>query len=126
MHWVAKYIGLPWINHKNDCYQLVRLIYKDQLNITLPDVPIDATSIPAVVEAFKSSPARQVWRPIPNPKDMCLVFMGRKRSSHCGLWLDIDGGGIVSSYQDSGVVREDLFTVKQRQFHHFEFFEYVG
>ncbi|MES9984346.1 MAG: hypothetical protein ABW115_13115 [Candidatus Thiodiazotropha sp. 6PLUC6] len=108
------YIGRPWINGENDCWTLVRDIYRDHLGIDLPAIVIDAENLRQVLQAFEDPANLSPWQRIPAPQHLCLVFFtpGHHRATHCGLWLDISGGRFLHCHRRAGVVLEDRITLE--------------
>ncbi|WP_257264356.1 NlpC/P60 family protein [Endozoicomonas sp. ONNA2] len=112
---ISNYIGRPWINDQQDCWTLVRDIYRDHLQIDLPAIAIDADNLRQVVKAFEDDKNLSPWQPIPTPEHLCLVFFtpGHHRATHCGLWLDVMGGRFLHCHRQAGVVFEDRVTLEQ-------------
>ena len=109
----SPYIGRQWHNGTQDCWALVRDVYRDQLNIELPQIVVDADNLRAVLETFERSEHLGDWRRIERPEHLCLVFFtpGHHRATHCGLWLDIQDGRFLHSHRKAGVVCEDRITL---------------
>lgn len=106
---LTSYIGRQWKNGKYDCWQLVRDVYREQLAIDLPEIAIDADNLRHVLRAFEDPANLSPWHPIARPEHLCLVFFtpGHHRATHCGLWLDIQGGRFLHCHRRAGVVCED-------------------
>jgi hypothetical protein len=65
------------------------------------------------------------WESLPSPEALCGVAMAaNSRISHVGLWLDIDGGGILHSNRASGVVFQSLATIRQNGIQNFKFYKF--
>ena len=96
---ITDYIGRPWVNGQQDCWTLVRDIYRDYLAIDLPAIAIDADNLRQVLKAFEDDDNLSSWQPIPIPEHLCLVFFtpGHHRATHCGLWLDIMDGRFLKT-----------------------------
>ena len=124
----ADYIGRPWINGQQDCWTLVRDIYRDHLAIDLPAIAIDADNLRQVLKAFENDDNLSLWQPIPVPEHLCLVFFtpGHHRATHCGLWLDVMGGRFLHCHRKAGVVFEDRVTLEQNGWCHPRFYRHVG
>ncbi len=106
---IRPYIGRPWINGEQDCWTLVRDIYAEQLGIVLPEIAIDADNLRHVLHAFEDPQNLSCWQPIEKPEHLCLVFFtpGHHRATHCGLWLNSQGGRFLHCHRKAGVVCED-------------------
>lgn len=80
---VAKYVGIPWVCSSVrppsfdgcDCYGLVRLLYREEFGIVIPDPSATAGDAGKVHEAFLAEVNR--WRPVRKPEPWCGVAMRR-------------------------------------------------
>ena len=110
----CEYIGQPWINGEQDCWTLVRDVYRDHLGIELPVIVVDSENLRAVLLAFENEQNLSPWVPITKPEHLCLVFFtpGHHRATHCGLWLNIQGGRFLHCHRKAGVVCEDRVTLE--------------
>ncbi|MEM7073040.1 MAG: hypothetical protein AAF418_05665 [Pseudomonadota bacterium] len=45
---------------------------------------------------------QQDWRKIDTPEQGCGVLM--EKGSHCGVWLDVDGGRVLHAHRFRGIV----------------------
>ncbi len=110
------YLGRPWQPVVFDCWGLVREVYRQELAIHLPAIPVDAPDFAATAHAFAHRPERRIFQVIEEPQPFCLAGMGRgKRLCHVGLYLDTpDGPRILHNERYSGVLcqrLEDLSTL---------------
>ncbi len=109
MDWITKYLSKPWINGQQDCWQLVRDVYREQLNIELPQIVVNAEKLREVITAMESTTNLSDWQPIEQPGHWSLVFWSQlTRPSHVGIYLDIDGGRILHNTQRTGVVCQSV------------------
>jgi cell wall-associated NlpC family hydrolase len=110
MSWAIEYIGKEWVSgdagpDSFDCWGLVRHVQKNIYNRDVPEISVDAMNIRAVVAAFNNHPERQNWEEVKEPKDGdCLLMSSGKEPTHVGIWIDIDGGGVLHAIQGTGVV----------------------
>jgi hypothetical protein len=111
-HWAAQYIGREWINHEHDCWAFTRLIQKTHFDCDLPFIDIDANDLSRCVREFKSHPERSNWLVVDLPIEGDVLLMSQnKLPTHIGVWLDIDGGGVLHCIEKGGVIftkRRDL------------------
>lgn len=111
-HWAENYIGHPWQAGAQgpdawDCWGLFRHVQAAHFGLDVPVVDVDAMSLPAVARAFGGHAERARWVEVSTPQDGDAVLMAHNRfPSHVGVWLDIDGGGVLHCQQGSGT----LFT----------------
>ncbi|WBA79542.1 NlpC/P60 family protein [Endozoicomonas sp. GU-1] len=113
MDWINNYIGLPWINGSQDCWWLVRQVYKDQLDIDLPQIVVDANNLKAVIKSMTQHPALSDWQPIEKPEHLCLTFFSnRSNPTHVGVYLDHNGGRILHTFKRAGCVLQSLTDIR--------------
>jgi hypothetical protein len=107
-------IGLPWVVGASgpdafDCWGLFVTVQRSHFHRTLPENPVDATNLRAVLDAFNGHPERQRWQAVQQPEEGDAVLMRQSRYPvHIGVWLDIDGGGVLHAVRHAGVVFQTL------------------
>ncbi len=112
-HFANKYIGRPWVAGGQgpdsfDCWGFVRYVLKHEYGFDVPPVNINPDNLRDVVRAFKEDLAFQAFHEVSKPQDGDVVLMRQSKNPvHCGLWLAIDGGGVLHCVRDSGVVFQD-------------------
>lgn len=109
-HFALKYIGLPWEAGAQgpdsfDCWGFARYILKHEYEHDVPHVNINPDNLRDVLHAFKSNKAFQSFYEVVKPRDGDVVLMRQaKNPVHAGIWLDVDGGGVLHCCRNSGVV----------------------
>ena len=118
-HWAEKYIGKPWANGAcgpaaYDCHGVVRAAYQDRLDISLPVVDTNALSALSVARAMRHYDYSD-WQEIVRPeRDFDVVEMSlNKRPHHVGIYLDLDGGGVLTSVEGAGVIFQTLGSLRR-------------
>lgn len=107
-------IGLPWLAGARgpeayDCWGLFLAVQRQHFGRDLPQIPIDALNLRAVLDAFHGHPERQRWQPVSAAEEGDAVLMRQSRYPvHIGVWLDIDGGGVLHAVRHAGVVFQTL------------------
>ena len=110
MHWVNDYIGLPWVAYARgpyefDCWGLVLDVLSTQFQIDLPQYLAVKTDDPrAMTDAMFSSLQQSLVEPVTQPTHgaiACYYILvdGDELLRHVGIYLDIDGGGILHSHE---------------------------
>ena len=128
LHWAAHYIGLPWRAGARgpqayDCWGLFLAIQCAQFGRQLPEIPVDATDLRAIAGTFKSHPERQHWALVTVPSTGDAVLMRHSKfPSHVGIWLDVDGGGVLHCVRGEGVVFSSMTSLKFSGWSNIEFF----
>ena len=125
---LTPYIGREWVNGEQDCWTLVRDVYRDHLNIELPAIVVDSENLRAVLRAFEDKQNLSPWVPITKPEHLCLVFFtpGHHRATHCGLWLHVQGGRFLHCHRKAGVVCEDRVTLEQNGWFNPQYYRHVS
>ena len=110
IHFANKYIGLPWVAGRQgpdsfDCWGFVRWVLAHEYGHIVPPVNINPDNLRDVLRAFKEDLAFQAFKEVEKPQDGDVVLMRQSKNPvHAGLWLDVDGGGVLHCVRDSGVV----------------------
>ncbi len=109
-HWARQYLGTPWESgavgpDAYDCWGLVRVILRQRYDIEVPMVPdADTESILQVASSMLATTRRDYWQQEKTPHEGDVVTLGKARyPSHCGIWIDADGGGVLHCERGSGV-----------------------
>jgi len=115
---IRNLIGRPWIagargSEAYDCWGLFLEVQRTQFNRELPEIPVDASNIKKVLNAFSHHPERQRWQKVKQPTEGDAILMRQSRYPvHIGVWLDIDGGGVLHAVQHAGVVYQTLAALE--------------
>lgn len=119
MHWANHYLGLPWVSggtgpDEFDCWGFVRHIMREHFNHEVPVIDVDATNLRSVLTAFRQHPELERYEVHQdNPQLGDVVLMRHtKHPTHCGIWIDADGGGVLHCSRGSGVVFQSLQSLK--------------
>lgn len=113
-HFALKYIGRPWVAgcqgpDEFDCWGFVRYVLLHEFGHDVPPVNINPNNLRDVLHAFRTDLAFQAFIEVPTPRNGDVVLMRQaKNPVHAGLWLDIDGGGVLHCVRDSGVVFQNV------------------
>ena len=78
----------------------------------MPPVNINPDNLRDVLHAFKNDLAFQSFYEVAQPRDGDVVLMRQaKNPVHVGIWLDVDGGGVLHCCRNSGVVFQNVPTL---------------
>lgn len=108
-HWADQYIGQPWAAGAQgpdawDCWAFFRHVQATHYGVQVPLIIAPDYDDPIMLsELFVRHVERAYWLSINEPEDGCLVEI-RKPSLHVGLWLPVDGGGVLHCVRGAGVV----------------------
>lgn len=102
-----------------DCWGLTRLVQRDVYGRDLPlfemAVKCGRMAMAAVIAAH---PERKRWRQIPRPVDGALISMAQQgRGYHLGTFVALDGGLIVHTLEESGVVADRAVHLRTLGWH---------
>lgn len=117
--YVSALQGRPWTPEQN-CWALVRDVQRDLFGRDLPAFEIqDRLTARELVRAFGQYPEeRQRWVQVAIPQDGAIVLMHRNgahaRAIHAGVFLGLDGGGILHVDEPQGVAYETPFELLMR------------
>lgn len=105
--YVSALQGRPW-SLKAHCWDLVRQVQRDLFGRDLPAVLIaDRLNARDLVRIFHAHDERARWQPVTQPVHGAIVLMHRPgahaRAIHAGVYLDLDGGGVLHADEDAGV-----------------------
>ena len=109
-HWATELIGRPWVAGGTgpeafDCYGLVRFVSEKIHGRELPIIPVDASNLRACLAAFRHYETSVAWTPVQTPIEGDVVLLGNGSwGNHCGVWLAVDGGGVLHAERGCGVV----------------------
>lgn len=131
-HWANDYIGLPWsVGAKGpgsyDCFGLVQAVMRDRYGVTIPDVAVDFASLLSVCRAIRGHEQWAAWERIPMPTCGALVKLIKQCDpDHVGVWVDVDGGGILHASRACGVVFDSPFALRALGWSRLEYYQYRG
>lgn len=132
MHWAIEYIGRPWVNGGQgpdsfDCWGFFRFIQREKFGIDVPMIDIDADHTRAVLSAFSSHDELKMWHPVTMPGEGDAVLMRHsKYPSHIGLYIDVDGGGVLHCVRGEGIVFSNLTALKLTGWARLEFYRHAS
>lgn len=105
MHWATQYLGQPWVEHYNDCWAFFRKISAEHYQRNLSIIEIDTANLRACIDQFLNHTEHRHWKKTSAPVDGDAVLMSQgKMPSHVGMWLDVDGGGVLHCVKGAGVI----------------------
>lgn len=104
----AEYVGIPWVAgaqgpNAYDCMAFFRHVQCSHFDIDVPEIIAPDYDDPSALSSmFADHPERQRWTPIAKPIHGCAVLV--RRPMHVGIWLNLDGGGVLHCVRGAGVV----------------------
>lgn len=108
-HWADQYLGHRWESGATgpdawDCGTFVRHIELLHFGRAVPDVVVDATRMRDVVRAIDGLDLGD-WDEVAQPRDGDGAILAYSRhGSHVGVWIDVDGGGVLHCQNGAGVI----------------------
>jgi len=130
MHWIAKYIGLPYLSGGRDvqgvdCWGLIFLVYPQEFQIELPTLPGISAQAPLGIHRTLTEHAEQDWKELQYPVDGCVVAMSQKEAMHhVGLWANADGGKVVHSWKGDRVIADTTLKIRLKGFRKLKFYQH--
>lgn len=122
-HWACDLIGHPHTAQEN-CWWLVRKVFREQLGIEMPHIDVDLRDSPENVGAIKRAAEMSGWKPSqdPLPRPWDIVLMTGPTGRHVGVMLEVNGGlHVLHSVSGAGVCLQRLADLRLAGFRDFEF-----
>lgn len=132
MHWAIDYIGKPWAVGAQgpdafDCWALVRDVQRLHFDRELPIIDVNAMDLRAVYRAFKAHPELERWQQVDAPVEGDIALLSSCRHPHhCGVWLDVDAGGLLHSEAATGVAFQDLASLRASGWSRLKYLRFTG
>lgn len=131
-HWAFDYIGKPWVVASDgpdsyDCWGLVVEIHRRFYGRTLDIIPVEENNLKALIRTIDAHPERKRWDIVKRPQEGDIALMRQSRHPiHVGIWLNVDGGGILHCIQGSGVVFQNLISLGSTGWKIENYYRYIG
>lgn len=130
MHWIVKYLPLRYrLGSRGplevDCWGLLRLIYKQEFKIELPEYPGIASHgirerITTISEAMDEE-----WIEVGEPFDGAAVGLSQKEHlHHVGVYTTADGGRVIHCWTEGGVGADTIRNLGLKGFRKIQFFKH--
>lgn len=122
-------LGKPWVSGARgpeafDCWGLLVAVYAACKGVTLPCYP-GIEEVGAVSVARMLENGIQAWRPLGEPENLCGVGLSAgKHIHHVGLWLDLDGGGVLHCASGRGVTFQNPASLRNNGLSCLTFYAY--
>jgi cell wall-associated NlpC family hydrolase len=101
---VVPFVGRAWEPPAFDCWQFLRLVYRQAYGIELHELGHVAGDTARDVPFAYTEAGSGRWCPVLIPRDGDAVAMGRReRPHHVGIWLATDGGLVAHCAEPLGV-----------------------
>ena len=116
----AAYIGRPYEKTGLHCWELVRRTQEQAFNRTLPSILEHPGTKIGVARLMARKDSHPGWTRIDTPTDGAVVFMTRqghgpeRAAIHSGVYLALDGGGVLHTDEPHGVTFESLAELRSK------------
>lgn len=106
MHWANEYIGDPWIEKTHECGHFFVKMMRLRFGVICEVIDADAMSVLSCVRALSGAhPEFRNWLPVDEPREGdCVQMSCSKHPHHIGMWVEVDGGGVLHCVEGAGVV----------------------
>lgn len=130
---LAEYIQrkIPWGEGQTgpdsfDCQGWVIYVSEKYYNNKLPNVEVNAKSLLDIVKKISKHKVWEQFQTICSPEDGCIVKMvTAENPSHIGIYVNVDSGGVTHCLKESGVIFDDMFTLRAT-YHQISFHKFIG
>lgn len=125
---VDSVIGRPYEPAGLHCWQLVRACQEAVFGRALPPVLVAPERRRELVGMMQLRHAYPGWGEVPEPAHGAVVFMTRhghdlsRAACHAGVWLDLDGGGVLHTDDPHGVVFDAIPVLAARNWGDLSFY----
>lgn len=120
--YVSRLINQPWARDGRHCWQMVREVQRDLFGRELPVVvevaPVGSEGLHAKHKLFSTHAELANWREVATPTHGAVAIMSRgvlTMFTHAGVYLEIDGGGILHTAAPHGGVFDSLLELHARR-----------
>lgn len=126
-HWINDYIGLAWERgakgpDRFDCLGLVQHVQSSRYGVPMPDISCGGGLL-SIMRAMRDPANWSGFAQVDAPGDGDLVRLFRNQyPDHIGIWVDVDGGGVLHSSQKNGVQFDTPFLLRSMGWERIEFF----
>lgn len=125
---VELYIGKPYEPKGLHCWELVRRCQEELFGRALPPVLVAPERKRELIGLMDLRHSYTGWHQAEKPEHGAVVFMTRngqgaeRAACHSGVWLELDGGGVLHTDESHGVVFETVPELTARNWADFGFF----
>lgn len=114
--YVTALLGRPWERDGLHCWTLTRTAVRDLFGVEVPAVLEAPEGRRTKAALFNGHPARSGWQAVQSPATWAVALMHRRGAppdliEHAGVYLPIDGGGVLHTADPHGVVFDSLFEL---------------
>lgn len=115
---VEMVIGRPYEPAGLHCWRLVQEMQQVVFKRILPPVLVAPERMQELIGMMDLRHVYDGWKEVQQPEHGAVVFMTKnghdvsKAACHAGVWLDLDGGGILHTDYGHGVVFETMAMIK--------------
>lgn len=117
LHWSTKYLGKPWHPVTLNCWSLVQHVYRNELEMDIADMDVNARVMRDVLRGFRDSSEFTNWVRVPSVMDSLeydvALMSSTERPSHVGVVVAGSSAFRVLHITPSyGSVIEDLGSLR--------------
>ncbi|WP_205169122.1 NlpC/P60 family protein [Burkholderia sp. LMG 13014] len=123
---INQYVGLRWAAGARgpdafDCWGLLRHLQAEHFGISIPDVPGFGE---AARDLYHERMSSHAWEIVSFPFHGAGVLMRGGDDPHVGVWLDLEGGGVLHSMEGVGVIWSSRASLRMLSFSRMKFYRF--
>ena len=109
-----------------DCKGLVWHAKLELFDEVLPPLGFDPHNIRNIIRTVQTEIAKPIWEEQSTPAHGTVVTLSHSvRGHHVGVWLEIDGGGLLHALENAGVRFQRMIELKLDGWSHFRYYRFV-
>ncbi len=132
IRFIESLLGKPHIPGMNgpdayDCWGVAQVIERRLFNREMPDIKEPPTDVRKLIAFIHSHKARAQWKRTDTPAHGQLVELAHgNHPFHIGVYLDVEGGGIIHSLAKVGVSWDREIVLKAAGWRKFAYHDWIG
>lgn len=121
---INQYVGLQWVAGARgpdsfDCWGLLRHVQAEYFDRSIPDIPKFGDVARDIYDERMHS---REWEIVDRPFHGAGVLMRGGDDPHVGVWLHLDGGGVLHSMERIGVIWSPRAMLRMLGFSRLKFY----
>ena len=132
LDYINQLIGRPWVRGAEgpeafDCWSCAKHIEELFFGRAMPSFTDPPSALRALAKLIKHHGHRAKWQRVDQPVHGALVELAHVREAfHIGVWLNVEGGGILHCNQRVGVAWDTQLKLQAAGWRGFYYHDWIG